>query len=46
MISAALCGSAQRAVLGCRQALKHVTRSPSRTGDIARAALVLNGQWK
>ncbi|WP_171112110.1 transposase family protein [Streptomyces sp. Z423-1] len=28
------------------RALKHVTLSPSRIGDIARAALVLNGQWK
>lgn len=28
------------------RALKHVTLSPSRTGDIARDALVLNGQWK
>ncbi|MER6122997.1 transposase family protein [Streptomyces sp. NPDC001795] len=26
--------------------LKHVTLSPSRIGDIARTALVLNGQWK
>lgn len=26
--------------------LKYVTLSPSRIGDIARAALVLNGQWK
>jgi hypothetical protein len=26
--------------------LKYVTISPSRIGDIARAALVLNGQWK
>ncbi|WP_457034133.1 transposase family protein [Kitasatospora sp. P5_F3] len=26
--------------------LQHVTLSPSRTGDIARAALVLNGIWK
>ncbi|WP_267893328.1 hypothetical protein [Streptomyces kebangsaanensis] len=24
----------------------HVTLSPSRIGDIARAALVLNGIWK
>ncbi|MFD0210160.1 hypothetical protein ACFVH9_13750 [Streptomyces hirsutus] len=28
------------------RALKHVTLSPSRIGDIARAALVLNGHWK
>ncbi|MER6944575.1 hypothetical protein ABT294_11195 [Nonomuraea sp. NPDC000554] len=28
------------------RALKHVTLSPSRIGDIARAALVLSGQWK
>lgn len=28
------------------RALKHVTLSPSRIGDIARAALVLNGRWK
>ncbi|MFJ1687065.1 transposase family protein [Streptomyces albidoflavus] len=28
------------------RALQHVTLSPSRTGDIARAALVLNGIWK
>ncbi|NJP42543.1 transposase family protein [Actinacidiphila epipremni] len=28
------------------RALKHVTLSPSRIGDIARAALLLNGQWK
>lgn len=28
------------------RALKHVTLSPSRIGDIARAALVLNGIWK
>jgi DDE superfamily endonuclease len=28
------------------RALKHVTLSPSRIGDIARAALVLNTQWK
>jgi hypothetical protein len=27
-----------------RRALKHI--SPSRIGDIARAALVLNGHWK
>ncbi|WP_331747869.1 hypothetical protein [Streptomyces chartreusis] len=27
-------------------ALKRVTLSPSRIGDIARAALVLNTQWK
>ncbi|MFE3327553.1 transposase family protein, partial [Streptomyces sp. NPDC059176] len=26
--------------------LQHVTLSPSRIGDIARAALVLNGIWK
>lgn len=26
--------------------LKHVTLSPSRIGDITRAALVLNGHWK
>ncbi|MDF4254329.1 hypothetical protein [Streptomyces sp. WMMB303] len=26
--------------------LKHVTLSPSRIGDIARTALVLNGHWK
>ena len=30
----------------CWRALKHVTLSPSRIGDIARAALVLNSQWK
>lgn len=29
-----------------RRALKHVSLSPSRIGDIARAALVLNGIWK
>nr|WP_233273741.1 transposase family protein [Streptomyces broussonetiae] len=29
-----------------RRALKHVTLSPSTIGDIARAALVLDGQWK
>jgi hypothetical protein len=28
------------------RALKHVSLSPSRIGDIARAALVLNGIWK
>ncbi|MFI2202076.1 transposase family protein [Streptomyces sp. NPDC020192] len=28
------------------RALKYVTLSPSRIGDIARAALVLNGHWK
>ncbi|WP_308050406.1 transposase family protein [Streptomyces sp. S-2] len=28
------------------RALQHVTLSPSRIGDIARAALVLNGIWK
>lgn len=28
------------------RALKHVTLSPSRIGDITRAALTLNGQWK
>ncbi|WP_336621350.1 transposase family protein [Streptomyces sp. DH10] len=28
------------------RALKRVTLSPSRIGDIARAALVLNGHWK
>lgn len=28
------------------RALEHVTLSPSRIGGIARAALVLNGQWK
>ncbi|WP_326790609.1 transposase family protein [Streptomyces sp. NBC_00151] len=28
------------------RALKHVTLSPTRIGDIVRAALVLNGQWK
>jgi hypothetical protein len=28
------------------RALKRVTLSPSRIGDIARAALVLNGNWK
>jgi hypothetical protein len=28
------------------RALKHVTLSPSRIGDIARAALVLNGALK
>ena len=28
------------------RALKHVSLSPSRIGDIARAALVLNGTWK
>ncbi|CAK7287507.1 hypothetical protein SGPA1_50473 [Streptomyces misionensis JCM 4497] len=28
------------------RALKHVTLSPSRISDIARAALVLNGHWK
>lgn len=28
------------------RALKHVTLSPSRTSDITRAALVLNGHWK
>ncbi len=28
------------------RALKHVTLSPCRIGDIARAALVLNQQWK
>ena len=28
------------------RALKHVTLSPSRIGQIARAALVLNNQWK
>ena len=28
------------------RALKHVTLSPSRIGDIARAALVLNATWK
>lgn len=26
--------------------LKRITLSPSRIGDIARAALVLNGHWK
>lgn len=26
--------------------LRHITLSPSRTGGIARAALVLNGIWK
>jgi hypothetical protein len=26
--------------------LQHVTLSPSRIGDITRAALVLNGIWK
>ncbi|MFB7776792.1 hypothetical protein [Streptomyces bauhiniae] len=26
--------------------LKRITLSPSRTGDIARATLVLNGHWK
>nr|WSZ99312.1 IS5/IS1182 family transposase [Streptomyces sp. NBC_00857]WSZ99316.1 IS5/IS1182 family transposase [Streptomyces sp. NBC_00857] len=26
--------------------LKHITLSPNRIGDIARAALVLNGHWK
>ncbi|WP_377274544.1 hypothetical protein [Peterkaempfera sp. SMS 1(5)a] len=26
--------------------LQHITLSPSRVGDIARAALVLNGIWK
>jgi hypothetical protein len=26
--------------------LQHVTLSPSRIGDIARAALVLNEHWK
>ncbi|GGW85911.1 hypothetical protein GCM10010320_79590 [Streptomyces caelestis] len=29
-----------------RRALKYVTLSPSRIGDIVRAALVLNGHWK
>lgn len=28
------------------RSLQHVTLSPSRIGDIARAALVLNGIWK
>ncbi|MFI9780486.1 hypothetical protein ACIHCV_38405 [Streptomyces sp. NPDC051956] len=28
------------------RALLHITLSPSRIGDIARAALVLNGHWK
>ncbi|MGW1888263.1 transposase family protein [Streptomyces sp. NPDC001970] len=28
------------------RALKHISLSPSRIGDIARAALVLNKQWK
>ncbi|MER6370865.1 hypothetical protein ABT255_21205 [Streptomyces mirabilis] len=28
------------------RALKRVTLSPSPVGDIARAALVLNGNWK
>jgi hypothetical protein len=28
------------------RALQHVTLSPGRVGDIARAALVLNGIWK
>ncbi|MFI1769633.1 transposase family protein [Streptomyces sp. NPDC020800] len=28
------------------RALKHVTLSPSRIGDMARVALVLNGHWK
>jgi hypothetical protein len=28
------------------RALKHVTLSPSRIGDIARAALILNDHWK
>jgi hypothetical protein len=26
--------------------LKHVSLNPGRIGDIARAALVLNGDWK
>ncbi|MEU0360535.1 transposase family protein [Streptomyces cyaneofuscatus] len=29
-----------------RLALQHVTLSPSRIGDVARATLVLNGIWK
>ncbi|MGW3689997.1 transposase family protein [Streptomyces sp. NPDC005125] len=28
------------------RSLQHVTLSPSRIGDIARTALVLNGTWK
>ncbi|TMQ79886.1 IS5/IS1182 family transposase, partial [Actinomadura soli] len=28
------------------RALQHITLSPSRIGDIARAALVLNKIWK
>lgn len=28
------------------RALKYITLSPSRIGDIARAAFVLNGHWK
>lgn len=28
------------------RALKHVMLSPSRIGDIARAALVFNSHWK
>ncbi|MFJ9355927.1 hypothetical protein [Streptomyces mirabilis] len=28
------------------RALEHVTLSPSRRGDLARAVLVLNGNWK
>jgi hypothetical protein len=29
-----------------RRTLQHVTLSPSRTDDITRAALALNGIWK
>jgi hypothetical protein len=39
----------ERAVAELKQrwrTLQHVTLSPNRIGDIARAALVLNGVWK
>ncbi|MER6106994.1 hypothetical protein [Streptomyces hirsutus] len=44
-----LCALGERTAAELKErwrALKHVTLSPSRIGDIARAALVLNGHWK